>query len=83
MLRCYQHGFHYCRITDSHFVEISTEWAFGAQPAVTYWVFMSTDDGDKERKKSTWEGKAWCMMYGSARNEVLKEKEIKCLVHIH
>lgn len=34
--RCNQRGFHYGRITDSHFVEISTEGAFGAQPAVTY-----------------------------------------------
>lgn len=71
MLRCYQHGFHYSRITDSHFVEISTEGAFGAQPAVTYWVFMSTDDGDKERKKkSTWVGKRPGVWY-------MRKQEIK------
>lgn len=34
---------------------------------------MSTDDGG-QRKKSTWVGKALCMIYEGARNKVLTGK---------
>lgn len=43
---------------------------------------MSTDDGGQRKKKSTWVGKAWCMMYEGARYKVLTEKR-GALVHIH
>lgn len=65
-------------ITVEYFVEISTEGAFGAQPAVTLWYLcqlMMRDNDKKKKKNSTWVSKAWCMIYEGARNKVLTRKK--------
>lgn len=35
---------------------------------------MSADDGGQRKKKSTWESKAYCMIYEGARYKVLTGK---------